>query len=340
MRRSHWGFTATVAVLFCFSALSLTGCKSGGGYTMSDWGWGNKKAADTATAASSPTAGLPAPPSSTATPNGVPSYAGNTGTAGQSAAWSSASSQGAPVSSAAPYAATGDYARKSGATQGLYSRDYQSTGQASPGGYGQKQSPDSRPAGGYAGTAASNAYGVPAQTASTGNRAVGGDAYGSYGNTGTSGAQTLAPYSPAPAGLAGSTYGAGGYGSGTANANAYTASADTAQNMYGAAPTSGGNVYGQGDVQQGALTSSAPASVAEPFLPGSTGRSTQYSDHVTAPGSESVQPAAFAVGGNAPDSGYPATTAPDTTYGGSTYSAPRTATGTGPAPPYNNTFQR
>ena len=319
MRKSLGRTTLVLAAIGLMSAVSFPGCSTSSGFKMpsSDWlSWGKKKPADTSLA-SRPTTGLPAPPSSLASPNTVPSYAqGSGGTPGtyataQNRGLTAGSTAAAPASygtqpgapsnygnasyGAAPGAAAGASTSPSyggaGTSQGFYSPDYRgaagSTGATSP--YARQ----ANPAGMASGTAA--------------------DPYGSYGQGGYAGPSQASPaYSqggasaPAPYGAAPNAYGqasapAAPNGNYNYAGNRSTDGYATGGSAYGGG-TSGGSIYGETRPNAGAMPAAqempSAAVAAGGYRPGSTARNTQFgtSDNLNVPGGESVQPASFAGG--------------------------------------------
>lgn len=373
MRNSLWRTTLVMVVVFSMCAVTLPGCSTSSGFKMpsSDWlSWGKKKPETNSLASKS--TGLPAPPSSSAAPNTVPSYAGGAaGTSGYAGApYRSPTTGGTAAGTAsygtqpggANYYSNASYGATSGA--GSANQAYGQTG-ASQGFYSPDYRGASAPAGGtgaYARQSAPGGYPTGA----------GGDAYGSYGQGGyaASGGGTgqqlgqAAPPSPAPyAGAGASNYGANAaygtssnsYGQSQAPATApgYNApgSYPSSSGYAGAAGSYGGQTYGgsmYGDA--GAAGSQAagqqplsPAVASGGYRPGSTARNTQFgtSDNLNVPAGESVQPAVFAGGGQGGNSSPLSAPSPAV---GNTYpqdgetSGTRTATGGGY--PYPSTYQR
>jgi len=357
MRKSLRRTTLVLAVVFSISAVSLPGCSTSNAFKMpsSDWlSWGKKKPASTALA-SKPSTSLPAPPSSLASPNTVPSYAqGSGGTTGSYAnnPYRGPTASGTPAAAAsygpqpgspnaypnagygaatgnAPGIAPANAYGGSSTSQGFYSPDYR--GNSSPSGASSL----------YAGQAGSSG---PVAT-------PGGDAYGAYGQNGQNGyagtpqtAQSWNQGGAAPPYGATSAY---GQAAGSPPPGSY----DPYGNNRGNDAYAGGSVagaYGNANATAGptpAAPQSYPAAVASGgYRPGSTARNTQFgtSDHLNVPG-ESIQPASFAGGGQG---GSGSSLAPPSPVGGNygyedgADSQTRTATGGGSNYPYPSTYQR
>lgn len=361
MRKRLGRTTVALAVIGLMSAVSLSGCSTSSGFKMpsSDWlSWGKKKPADTAIASRS-TTGLPAPPSSLASPNTVPSYAqGSAGTPGtyataQNRGLTAGSTAAAPASygmqpgatntygnnsyGAAPGAATGASASSpyggAGASQGFYSPDYRgAVGSASAASPYARQA---NPAGPASGTA--DPYGAYGQ----GSYAGSSQANPAYSQGGASGP---APYGAAPNAYGQSPAPAAPYGNygGNQSTDSYTTGGGGG-GAYSGTPT--GSVYGQTQSYAGA----APAPQAMPsatvaaggYRPGSTARSTQFgtSENLNVPGGEPVQPASFAGGSQGSGSSL---YAPGPVGNNGSYpagdGAPRTAAEAGGS--YPSTYQR
>ena len=232
MRKSLRRTTLVLAALFSISAIALPGCSTSNAFKMpsADWlSWGKKKPT-TPALASRPTNNLPAPPSSLASPNTVPSYSQGAGAAGGSYAATPYSgpasggtsatpaSYGAPPSSASQYpgAAFGAAPRSaqaaaptaqpygsSGASQGFYSPDYRGTSSAAsaPSVYASQPGLASPPT-----TQAADAYGAYGQGSYGGAPQPGpSGAAAPYGATANAYGQPAAP--AASGSYAPSTYG-------------------------------------------------------------------------------------------------------------------------------------
>jgi len=358
MRKSLRRTTLVLAVIFSISAVSLPGCSTSNAFKMpsSDWlSWGKKKPANTALT-SKPTANLPAPPSSLASPNTVPSYAQGAGATSGGYATSpyrSPTASGTPATPAsygtqpgsantypnAAYGAAPGAAQSappanayggSGASQGFYSNDYR--GAAAPAGAPNAYAGQAGPAGPPA-THGADAYGAYGQSGYAGTSQTGqgwsqGGAPAPYDATANAYGQPAAPpalgsYDPTGNHRGNDGYAAGGgaYGGSTyGDINASAAPMPSAQQPYPAAVASGG------------------------YRPGSTARNTQFgtSERLNVPG-ESVQPASFA--GSSQGGSGSSLSAPSPVGGNSNYQygedpPTRTATGSDSNYPYPNTYQR
>lgn len=362
MRTSFGRTTRVLAVIGLMSAVSFPGCSTSSGFKMpsSDWlSWGKKKPADSSLASKSPT-GLPAPPSSLASPNTVPSYAQGAGTApgaystaqnrsltgGSAAAPSgygsqlgSANNYGNSGYGAAPGAAAGAAAGPAyggaGTSQGFYSPDYRGTAGstspygAQPGSLGGTTRPAADPYGAYS----QGGYAAPSQANPAWNQ--GGTASAPY--AASPGIYGQAPAAPAANGGYGAGRGADGYASGGAaygDSGIAPGGGASAGSVYGAAGPTAGSGY--------AAQEMAPAAVAGgAYRPGSTSRSTQFgtSDALNVPG-QAVQPASFAGGAQGGGSSLysPAPTAGSGAYPPADSYPTRTATN--PDSSYQSTYQR
>ncbi len=356
MRKSLGRTTLVLAVVGLMSA-SFPGCSTSSGFKMpsSDWlSWGKKKPADTSLASRS-TTGLPAPPSSLASPNTVPSYAqGPSGTPGtyataQNRGLTGGQTAAAPASYGTQPGAPGNYGNASygampgtatpaptsqsyggaGTSQGFYSPDYR--GAASP-------------------TGPTSPYARQANTAGTTA-----DPYGSYGQGSYAApsqpSQTWsqgAASAPAPYGAVPSAYG-----------QAATPAPNSSYNYAGSRGTdsyaNGGTAYGSGNAGSSVYGEARPSAGTAPpqemppaaiasgaYRPGSTARSTQFgtSDNLNVPGGEPVQPASFAGGNQGSGSSLyaPGTVGGNGPYPASEASPTRTAAEAGSS--YPNTYQR
>lgn len=361
--RKSLGRTALVLAVIGLMAASFPGCSTSSGFKMpsSDWlSWGKKKPADTALASRS-TTGLPAPPSSLASPNTVPSYAqGSGGTPGTYATAQNRSLTGsqtatAPAGYGTQPGAASNYGNASygvapGAAAGIPTNPAYGGAGTSQGFY----SPDYRGAAGS--TGATSSYAKQANPAGMANGA-GADAYGSYGQSGYAGAsQATQPWSqtgapaPAPYAAAPNAYGQTPAVA-TPNGN-YNYGGNRSTDSY----ASGGAAYGGGTSAGSVYAESRPNAPAVPpaqdtpstayaaggYRPGSTARNTQFgtSDNLNVPGGESVQPASFAGGSQGSGSSLyaPAPVGSNGSYPTSETSPTRTATGTGSS--YPSTYQR
>lgn len=366
MRNSLRRTTLVLAVLFCITAMSLPGCSTSNAFKMPsmDWlSWGKKPSSPAL--ASKPTNNLPAPPSSLASPNTVPSYAQGSGTAGgnyganpysgpaSGGVSATPASYGGQPSSASGYPASA-YGAAPGAAQAAAGPSAASYGSPAAS-YGSSAAPYGSPAASqgfyspdYRGSAST--AGSPSVYASQPGLASppptsGGDAYGAYGPGGYGGASQPGP-SAAPYGATANAYAQpaapGAPGSyapdGDARANSGYA---TDGGAYGS------SVYGDARASASPLppAQQAPATIAGgSYRPGSTARSTQFgtSDQLNVPG-ESVQPASFAGGGQGGSSS--SLSAPGPVGGTGSYpygdaSPTRTATGAETGVPYPGTYQR
>ena len=360
MRKSLGRTTLALAAIGLMSAVSFSGCSTSSGFKMpsSDWlSWGKKKPADTSLASRT---GLPAPPSSLASPNTVPSYAQGPG--GTSGTYATAQNRGLTAGSTA--AAPASYGMQPGAPSNYGNTSYgavpgSATG-ASPspsyGGAGTSQgfySPDYRGAAGSTGAASPYAgQANPARPAS----GMTADPYGAYSQGGYAGSSQPSPAYNQGGALAPAPYGAAtnGYGQASAPAapngnynyggNRGTDSYATGGSAYGGA--SAGSIYGQTPSNAGAVPAAQempPAGAAAGgYRPGSTARSTQFgtSDNLNVPGGESVQPASFAGGSQGSGSSLyaPGPVGSNGSYPASEVSPTRTATEAGSS--YPSTYQR
>jgi hypothetical protein len=302
---------------------------------------------------------LPAPPSSLASPNTVPSYAPGSGTS--PGTYATAQNRGLTASPTA--AAPASYGNQMGAPSSYGNASYGATpgtaagASASPsyGGAGTSQgfySPDYRGAAGS--TGATSAYGRQANPAGMASGTAA-DPYGSYGQGSYTGPSHANPAfnqggsAPAPYGATPNAYGqtpaptspGGNYNyAGNRGADGYASGG----NAYGGG-TSGGSIYSETRPQAGAVSPAQempPATVAAGgYRPGSTSRNTQFgtSDNLSVPGGESVQPASFAGGSQGGGSSlYAPGPVGSGTYPTSETTPTRTATGADSS--YQNTYQR
>jgi len=324
------------------AVISLAGCSSTSSYKMpgSSWlSWGKKKPADTSLA-SKKRSELPAPPSSTATPNTPPTYAQtpNAGSPQTRTAWNST---GMPAAGAYGQGSGASYSNASygggaNTAQGFYSPDYQQAGStagnsaAYSGGYNTASAANAAgPSyGSYPSTAGSNTQPASASTAS-------------QWNTGAA-PQYRAPNASYSAPPAGSAYGStGGYGQ--TSAPAPTGSYSTPNTGYpNSAPsygyqgsqsypdTNAGSAYAQPST---GMTASQIDTTAGAYRPGSTARTTPFgsSDSLQTADAAGIQPASFSGSGGqaapapAPGGYQTMPAAPQTaTGGGSTYNYPST----------------
>jgi hypothetical protein len=211
MRNSFSRVTSKVAVAACLVAFCFAGCQSTGTSKLSkpDWfSWGKKKPSSTALGSTKSGTDYPAPPSNSATPNPVPSYAqsgAKSGYAGSPAG--TAPGYTGVAASPASYGSTGpnaDYYSKApyggGVTAGVapqgtastpYGRSYPTAGTSGYGapGYGDSytQPPAGAAYGGSVGTRPSASYAgaYPGSTSNPGNvnstyGAASGQAAGAY----------------------------------------------------------------------------------------------------------------------------------------------------------------
>ena len=361
MRKSLGRTARFLAVIGLMSAVSFPGCSTSSGFKMpsSNWlSWGKKKPADASLASKSPT-GLPAPPSSLASPNTVPSYA--PGSAASPGTYATAQNRSLTAGSTA--AAPASYGTQPGAPSNYGNSSYGAMPGAaagasagpSYGGAGTSQgfySPDYRGATGSTGGATSS-YGRPASPAGMASGTAA-DPYGSYGQGSYAGPSQANPAfnqggsAPAPYGAAPNAYGQTAAPTGSSGYN-YTDNRGTAGYAAGgnayAGGTSGGSIYSETRPQAGAAPAAQempPATVATGgYRPGSTSRNTQFgtSDNLSVPGGESVQPASFAGGSQGGGSSlYAPGPVGSGTYPTSETTPTRTATGADSS--YQNTYQR
>jgi hypothetical protein len=342
-----WGLTLTA--VFSLSAVLFTGCSTGNSFKMPSLGWGKKKSDSSSLASNTPSTNLPAPPSTSATPNQVPDYSGNSdgraanGTANAPSNYNMASRSNTYGNPAPGYAAN------NAAAQGFYSSQYDQGGSANRNGYGQAAAGQSGSPAAYGAAAATNPYGTPAQPASAGVRSYATDAYNTQ-SSGGAGSQYANGYAANPAPASASidsnsnvgSYSSGGYRQDSASTGSYQQGRSGASQSYNAGASAAqaapsGQVYGQ---QQPVGNAAAPSTNVADYRPGSTGRTTPYGDsnNLSVPTREGVEPASFA-GSEAPSSTNYPSTGVGSNYSRDPYSPARTANGTSPSA-YPNTYQR
>jgi len=353
----------TFLAVVSFSAACMTGCQTSSGFkapSTNNWfSWGKKKPASSSFASTKPDTNLPAPPSSTMTPNPASGYAQSPATrpgAGANA-WSTtpnATAQANPVSygqrpdnsgyySNAGYNMASGYGAGQGggapaaggqpagaAAQGFYN-NYQNSRGAAPadGGYAGSAGAPAGAARGYsdpyggqpsAGSLGPGSYATgPARQAWTGNDAGSASGSASRSSAYDQGGQ----YNPA-----------GGSFAPTARGSSYDRGQQaTGDGGYGS-PRSDSSSFG--GAYSGNQTTPSYAGSAAPtanmagglnsggYRPGSTGRPTQFgtSDNINVGAADSVRRASFA-GGNENSTRAPAGDSAQPSGG----DAPRTATG-------------
>ena len=360
MRKRLSRTTHVLAVLFTVSAVLLPGCTTSNAFKMpsTDWlSWGKKKPASPSFA-SKAAPNLPAPPSTLASPNTVPSYAQGAGTTSGGYANSpyrapasggttaAPASFGANSSSVSPNTNQG-YATAPGVAPGSPPASTYGAPGSSQGFY----SPDYRGAPGTAGSSSvyANQPGPAGPVASQGA-----DAYGSYGQSWQGGTtptqQGWGQGGAQPSAMYGAT--AGGYGQAVPSASGNFAPYGNQSGHQGY--PSGGSAYGGGGYgappvnagpMPGGGTPHSPAVASGGYRPGSTSRATQFgtSDNLNVQPGQSVQPASFAGGGQPePESSL---SAPSPAGGNSYYQdsgnlPAHTATGNSGSYYHPNTYQR